>query len=77
MSDAFNIGLTKILNNPKTSFLTNPRTFHEIHKTSGMTMTGMVSQIGKMEMAVRNKKKQPTDAERSSERLHELEAKSK
>jgi hypothetical protein len=75
--DSFNLGLEKILNNPKTSFLTNPGTFHEIHKTSGMPMTSMIRQIGKMEMAVRNKKKEPTDNERSKERLDELESKSK
>jgi hypothetical protein len=76
MSDTFNLGLEKILNNPKTSFLTNPKVFHEIHKTSGMTMSGMIRHIGKMEAQVRNKKREPTDSERSKERLEELEAKS-
>ncbi len=76
MSDTFNIGLTKILNNPKASFLTNPNVFHEIHKTSGMTMSGMIRHIGKMEQQVRNKKKEPSDSERSQERLEELQAKS-
>lgn len=76
MTDAFNIGLTKILNNPKTSFITNPGTFHEIHKASGMTMSSMIRHIGKMEQGVRAKKKEPSDAERSKERLEELEAKS-
>lgn len=76
MSDTFNIGLTKILNNPKASFLTNPNIFNEIHKTSGMSMSGMIRHIGKMEQNVRNKKKEPTDSERSEERLNELQTKS-
>jgi len=75
--DSFNVGLEKILNNPKTSFLNNPGTFHEIHKASGMSMSGMIKHIGRMEMAVRNKKNEPSDSERSKERLDELEAKSK
>jgi len=75
--DSFNLGLEKILNNPKTSFLTNPHTFHEIHKQSGMSMTSMIKTIGKMEQNVRGKKKEPTDSERSKERLDELESKSK
>jgi hypothetical protein len=75
--DSFKLGLEKILNNPKTSFLTNPGTFHEIHKASGMSMSQMVKTIGKMEQNVRGKKKEPTDSERSKERLDELESKSK
>jgi len=75
--DSFNLGLQKILNNPKTSFLTNPGTFHEIHKQSGMSMSGMIKHIGRMEQNVRGKKKEPTDSERSKERLDELESKSK
>lgn len=74
--DTFNVGLEKILNNPKTSFIQNPKVFHEIHKQSGMSMSQMVRHIGRMEMAVRNKKKEPTDAQRSKERLDELESKS-
>ena len=74
--DSFNTGLHKILNNPKTSFLTNPATFHEIHKQSGMSMTNMIRTIGKMEQNVRGKKKEPTDSERSKERLDELQSKS-
>jgi hypothetical protein len=75
--DSFKLGLEKILNNPKTSFLTNPGTFHEIHKSSGMSMTGMIRHIGKMEQNVRGRKKEPSDSERSKERLDELESKSK
>lgn len=76
MSDTFNLGLTKILNNPKASFLTNPNVFHEIQKTSGMSMSGMIRHIGKMEQQVRNKKKEPSDDQRSKERLDELQQKS-
>ena len=75
--DSFKLGLEKILNNPKTSFLTNPGTFHEIHKTSGMPMSHMIKTIGKMEQNVRGKKKEKSDSERSKERLDELESKSK
>jgi division protein CdvB (Snf7/Vps24/ESCRT-III family) len=74
--DSFKLGLEKILNNPKTSFLTNPATFHEIHKTSGMPMSAMIKQIGKMEQNVRGKKKEKSDDERSKERLDELQSKS-
>jgi hypothetical protein len=72
--DDFSAGLEQILNNPATSFLTNPKTFKEIHAHSGMSMSEMVRHIG------RGSKKQKvhkvTDAERSEARLDQLEAKS-
>jgi len=61
-----------VLNNPQTSFLTNPKTFHEIHKQSGMSMNAMMKHIGGK---VKQKKKEPTDAEKSKERLEAMEAK--
>jgi hypothetical protein len=61
-----------VLNNPQTSFLTNPRTFHEIHKQSGMSMNAMMKHIGGK---VKQKKKEPTDAEKSKERLDAMESK--
>jgi len=72
--DDFSAGLERILNNPETSFLTNPKTFKEIHAQSGMSMSEMVRHIG------RGSKKQKvhkvTDAERSEQRLGNLEERS-
>jgi len=72
--DDFSAGLEKILNNPSTSFLTNPKTFKEIHSASGMSYSEMIKHIG------RGSKKQevqkPTDSERSEERLNVLAEKS-
>jgi hypothetical protein len=68
----FQLGMEAVLNNPQTSFLTNPRTFHEIHKQSGMSMNAMMKHIGGK---VKQKKKEPTDAEKSKERLDAMEAK--
>ena len=68
----FQLGMEAVLNNPQTSFLTNPRTFHEIHKQSGMSMNAMMKHIGGK---VKQKKKEPTDAEKSKERLDAMESK--
>lgn len=67
----FQLGMEAVLNNPQTSFLTNPRTFHEIHKQSGMSMNAMMKHIG----GKVKQKKEPTDAEKSKERLDAMEAK--
>jgi hypothetical protein len=64
-----------VLNNPNTSFLTQPRTFNEIYSQSKMSMNAMMKHIGGK---VKNqKKKEPTDAERSKERLDAMEAQQK
>jgi hypothetical protein len=63
-----------VLNNPKTSFLTNPKTFHEIHKQSGMSMSAMMKHIGGQ---AKKQKQGPTDAEKSEQRLKEMEAANK
>ena len=68
----FQLGMEAVLNNPQTSFLTNPRTFHEIHKQSGMSMNALMKHIGGK---AQQKKKEPTDAEKSKERLDAMEAK--
>ena len=68
----FQLGMEAVLNNPQTSFLTNPRTFNEIHKQSGMSMNAMMKHIGGK---VKQKKKEPTDAEKSKERLDAMESK--
>jgi len=71
----FQLGMEAVLNNPQTSFLTNPKTFHEIHKQSGMSMSAMMKHIGGQ--AKKQKEKGPTDAEKSEQRLKEMEAANK
>lgn len=71
----YQIGMELMLNNPKTSFLQNPKTFNEIYKQSGMSMSSMMKHVGGK--ARQNKKKEPTDAEKSAERLKEMEASQK
>lgn len=68
----FQLGMEAVLNNPQTSFLTNPKTFHEIHKQSGMSLNAMMKHIGGQ---AKKQKKEPTDAEKSKERLDAMEAK--
>jgi cytochrome c556 len=71
----FQLGMEKVLNNPKTSFLHNPKTYNEIQTQSGMSMNTMMKHIGGM--ARRQKKKPPTDAERSKERIDAMETAAK
>ena len=62
---AYQLGMEAVLNNPQTSFLHNPKTFNEIHKQSGMSISAMMRHIG-------GKKKQPkppTDDEKIKARL--------
>jgi cytidylate kinase len=66
-------GLERVLNNPQTSFLHSGDVFREIHKQSGMPLTSMLRHIGK---GSKNKNREPTDKERSEQRLKEMEAKS-
>ena len=70
----FALGMECVLNNPKTSFLTNPKVFNEIHSQSKMSVSAMMKTIGKS--SKKHKNKEPTDKERSEERLNEMEAKS-
>jgi hypothetical protein len=72
--DDFSAGLETILNNPQTSFITNPKTFREIHSQSGMPLGAMIRHIGKQ--SGKQKDKKPTDDEKSKARLETLEAKS-
>jgi hypothetical protein len=71
----FQLGMEAVLNNPKTSFMHNPKTFNEIHKQSGMSMSQMMKHIGGK--ARQQKKQEPTDAEKSEARLKEMEAANK
>ena len=72
----FRVGLEAVLNNPKTSFLTAPKVFAEVHKESGMTMAQMMRHIGR---GTRNSKKsaEPTDEEKSAERISKMEGSAK
>ena len=67
--NAFVLGLEKVLNTPNASFLTNPATFREINKHSGMSMTQMMKHVGKKRG---NETKPPTDKQKSEERLNNL-----
>lgn len=66
-------GLETILNNPKTSFLKEPKTFNEIQKQSGMSLSAMIKTIGKS--AVKGERKEPTDDEKSAERMATMKGK--
>jgi hypothetical protein len=71
---AYQLGMEAVLNNPSTSFLTQPRTFNEIYSQSKMSMNAMMKHIGGK---VKQKKKEPSDAERSKERLDTMESQQK
>lgn len=70
----FALGLETILNNPQTSFLKEPKTFNEIHAQSKMSLGAMIKQVGKGSKS--KKTKEPTDEEKTKERLAKMEAKS-
>jgi hypothetical protein len=70
----FQLGMEAVLNNPKTSFLQNPKTYHEIQNQSGMSMSAMMRHIGGKS---RKQKKGPTDEERSAERLDAMDSANK
>jgi hypothetical protein len=67
----YQLGMEAVLNNPKTSFLHNPSTFKEIQTQSGMSMNAMLKHVGGRS---RQKKKEPTDAEKSEARLNAMGA---
>lgn len=73
MKSEYHKGLERVLNNPKTSFLKDGAVFGEMYKQSGMPMTTMLRAIGR---GVKSSK-EPTDTQRSEQRLKEMEAKSK
>lgn len=70
----FQLGMEAVLNNPKTSFLQNPKTYNEIQNQSGMSMSAMMKHIGGKS---RKQKKGPTDEERSAERLDAMDSANK
>lgn len=71
----FTMGLETILNNPQTSFLSNPKTFSEIHSQSKMPLASMIKTIGKGAKDNKKKPKEPTDEEKSEARLKAMEIK--
>lgn len=70
------MGMETILNNPKTSFLKEPKVFHEIHAQAQMPLSQMIREIGKGAKK-HSKTPEKTDAEKSEERLKEMERKMK
>lgn len=73
--DNFTVGLETMLNNKEASFMKSPAVFREIKDKANMNVSAMLKHIGKRKKA--NYKSEPTDAERSEERLNQLEAASK
>jgi hypothetical protein len=71
----FQLGMEAVLNNPKTSFLQNPKTYNEIQSQSGMSMSAMMKHIGSKSR--KQKQKGPTDDEKSKERLDAMESANK
>ena len=69
--DDFTAGLETILNNPKLSFMKNPKTFREVHSQSGMPISEMIRHVGKTSKVKHDK---PTDDDKSKARLETLEA---
>ena len=53
----------------------NPQVFREIKEKANMNVSAMLKHIGKRKKS--NYKSEPTDAERSEERLNQLEQASK
>lgn len=63
------IGMEVILNNKDTSFLKNPATFNAILSESKMSITQIMRHLGKG----KNTKTEPSDKEKSEQRLQNLE----
>jgi len=73
--DNFTIGLETMLNNKEASFMKNPAVFREIKDKANMNVSAMLKHIGKRKKS--NYRSEPTDSERSEERLNQLEEASK
>lgn len=71
----FTMGLETILNNPQTSFLTQPKVFGEIHSQSKMPLSTMIRTIGRTAKEQKNKVKEPTDDDKAQARLSKMESK--
>lgn len=64
-------GMEIFLNNPKTSYKTNPHVFDELRQKSGMSISEMFKHVGRTSKYV--KPKEPSDEEKSKARLNQLE----
>lgn len=73
--DNFTIGLETMLNNKDTSIMKNPQVFREIKEKANMNISAILKHVGKRKKA--NYHSEPTDAEKSEERLNRLEEASK
>lgn len=71
----FTVGLETILNNPQTSFLTQPKVFSEIHSQSKMPLSLMIRTIGRSAKDKKGKPKEPTEDEKSQARLEAMKSK--
>ena len=67
-------GMEIFLNNPKTSYKTNPHVFDELKNKSGMSISEMFKHVGRSSKFT--KPKEPTDNEKSEQRLNKLEVSS-
>jgi hypothetical protein len=63
------LGLEKLLNSKEASPLTNPGVFKNVVSSSGMSISQILRYTGRNVQRPR----QPTDAERSKERIQKLE----
>lgn len=70
---SFTVGLEHILNNKEASFINSSKVFNEIQDKSGMSTTAILKHIGKRKRS-RPEAKEPTDSEKSEERLAKLES---
>ena len=73
--DNFTVGLETMLNNKEASFMKSPAVFREIKDKANMNVSAMLKHIGKRKKS--NYHSEPTDAEKSEERLQRLEEASK
>lgn len=69
------LGMEKFLNNPNTSYKTNPHVFDEIKKQTGMSISEMFKHVGRTSK-YNTQRKEPTDKEKSEQRLTNLETNS-
>lgn len=65
----YKIGLETILNNPKASPIKNPQVFYEVQKQSQMSLSEMIRAVGKTARNRKGVQKEPTDEEKSEQRL--------
>ena len=67
----FQLGMETILNNKESNFLKHPEVFNAIVSESKMPISQIIRHLGKN----KNKKVEPSDKEKSEQRLNNLESK--